>query len=63
MLVETVNTNTDVGFVNEALESIAKLLTELKGLVFKTEGHLNAVYNCVKNVINKAVILLYNSPF
>lgn len=41
--------------VNEALDSLTELLKELKGLVLKPEGHLDAVLMCIRNVFNKAV--------
>lgn len=56
-LSEAINTDTEMVVVNEALDSITELLKELKGVVLKTEGHLEAILNCIKNVFNKAVIL------
>lgn len=52
-LSEAVNTDTEMVVVNEALDCITELLKELKGVVLKTEGHLEAILNCIKNVFNK----------
>lgn len=62
-LSEAVNTDTEMVVVNEALDALTELLKELKGLVLKTEGHLEAILNCVKNVFSKSVLnsLLPNS--
>ena len=54
-LSEAVQTDSEIDVVNEALDCLTELLKELKGLVLKSEGHLEAVLGCIKNVFNKAV--------
>lgn len=54
-LSEVINTDIEMDVVNEALDSLTELLKELKGLVLKPEGHLDAVLMCIRNVFNKAV--------
>ncbi len=54
-LSEAIHTDSEIEVVNEALDCLTELLKELKGVVIKSEGHLDAVLMCVKNVFNKAV--------
>lgn len=54
-LSEVVHTDTEMEVVNAALDALTELLKDLKGLVLKSEGHLDAVVMCIKNVFNKAV--------
>ncbi|EFX65679.1 hypothetical protein DAPPUDRAFT_303554 [Daphnia pulex] len=53
-LSEAIHTDSEIEVVNEALDCLTELLKELKGVVIKSEGHLDAILMCVKNVFNKA---------
>jgi len=54
-LSEVINTDSEMDVVNESLDSLAELLKELKGTVLKSEGHLDAVLMCIRNVFSKSV--------
>lgn len=55
-LSEAIHTDTEIDVVNGALDCLTELLKELKGLVIKGEGHLDAVLMCIKNVFSKSVL-------
>merc|ERR1712071_516096 len=53
-LSEVINTDMEMDVVNESLDSLAELLKELKGTVLKSEGHLDAILMCIRNVFSKS---------
>ena len=54
-LSEVINTDLEMDVVNESLDSLAEVLKELKGTVLKSEGHLDAILMCIRNVFSKSV--------
>ena len=52
-LSKVVHTDTEMKVVNAALDAPTEILKVLKGLVLKSEDHLDAVVMCIKNVFNK----------
>ncbi|XP_057376777.1 importin-4-like [Daphnia carinata] len=53
-LSEAIHTDSEIDVVNGALDCLTELLKELKGLVIKSQGHLDAVLMCIKNVFSKS---------
>ena len=56
-LSEAVNADPDMVVVTEALDCLTELLKELKGIVLRSQGHLEAILLCINNIFNKKVTI------
>lgn len=60
---ELIHTDEERSVVMRALNTYTELLKEIKGPVLEGEGHCDAIFNCVKDVMTYKVLISITTLF